>query len=179
MLPLAGRGEGRRQPVHADDLAAACLLALDRPETFGPRLRPAGRRDADLPRHGGARLRGPRAGARASSALPPPLWRLGLALAAPLLPGATAAMGERMAEDLVFDGAAGGGATSAGRPRPVPPALPRRRAGSGHQTASSLPAGSREVEAPAAGEAVDRLQDARRPPPRPRPASPRGPRRRG
>jgi len=37
--------------------------------------------------------------------VPLPLWRLGLSLASPLLPGATAAMGERMAEDLVFDGA--------------------------------------------------------------------------
>ena len=35
--------------------------------------------------------------------LPPPLWRLGLALASPVLPGATAAMGARMSEDLAFD----------------------------------------------------------------------------
>jgi hypothetical protein len=33
------------------------------------------------------------------------LWRLGFALARPLLPGATAQMGARMSEDLTFDGA--------------------------------------------------------------------------
>lgn len=34
-FPLVGKGEGLRQPVHAEDLAAACLAALDRPTTFG------------------------------------------------------------------------------------------------------------------------------------------------
>jgi hypothetical protein len=34
---------------------------------------------------------------------PPALWRFGLALASPFLPGATAAMGGRMSEDLAFD----------------------------------------------------------------------------
>ena len=38
-------------------------------------------------------------------AVPAPLWRLALTLASPLLPGATSAMGDRMAEDLVFDAA--------------------------------------------------------------------------
>jgi nucleoside-diphosphate-sugar epimerase len=37
VFPLAGEGRGRRQPVHAEDLALACLQALDRPETFGRR----------------------------------------------------------------------------------------------------------------------------------------------
>jgi nucleoside-diphosphate-sugar epimerase len=101
VLPLAGAGDGRRQPVHAEDLADACLLALDRPETLG--------RAYDLP--GGETLtyrmmvgrifeglgRRPRI-----LSLPPVLWRLGLRVARPT--GATAAMGERMSEDLVFDG---------------------------------------------------------------------------
>ncbi len=34
-FPVAGRGAGLRQPVHAEDLAAACLLALDRPACHG------------------------------------------------------------------------------------------------------------------------------------------------
>jgi len=34
-FPLPGAGRGRRQPVHADDLALACLAALDRPASFG------------------------------------------------------------------------------------------------------------------------------------------------
>jgi nucleoside-diphosphate-sugar epimerase len=104
VLPLSGSGEGRRQPVHAADLAEACLLALDRTETYG--------RAYDLP--GGETLTYRAMAERVFEglgrrprilSLPPGLWRAGLKLAGPLLPGATAAMGERMAEDLVFDGA--------------------------------------------------------------------------
>jgi len=123
VLPLAGSGAGRRQPVHADDLAGACLQAFDRPESFG--------RAYDLP--GGETLtyramavrifHGLRLRPRIVS-LPPALWRVGLRLAGPLLPGVTAAMGERMAEDLVFDGAA---ATRdfGWSPRPFRPQFPR------------------------------------------------------
>lgn len=35
LFPLVGDGEGRRQPVHAEDLATACLQAIDNPKTFG------------------------------------------------------------------------------------------------------------------------------------------------
>ncbi len=103
VFPLAGDGRGRRQPVHADDLAAACLTALDVPATFG--------RAYDLP--GGETLtyramlvrifhglgRRPRV-----VSVPPKLWRAALKAASPLLPGVTTAMGDRMGEDLVFDG---------------------------------------------------------------------------
>lgn len=34
-FPLAGSGRGLRQPVHADDLAVACLVALDATATHG------------------------------------------------------------------------------------------------------------------------------------------------
>lgn len=102
VLPISGAGQGRRQPVHAADLAAAALTALERPL--------ARDRAYDLP--GGETLsyrlmverifeglgRRPRV-----IAVPPPAWRLALTLAGPLLPGATAAMGDRMAQDLVFD----------------------------------------------------------------------------
>ena len=33
-FPLVGKGKGCRQPVHADDVAAACLMVLNRPITF-------------------------------------------------------------------------------------------------------------------------------------------------
>ena len=33
-FPLVGNGKGFRQPVHGDDVAAACLMILDRPITF-------------------------------------------------------------------------------------------------------------------------------------------------
>ncbi len=102
VLPLAGAGVGRRQPVHADDLAAALPAVLAAPTTHG--------RAYDLP--GGETLAYAEMCRRVFAGLgrrprllhvPPALWRAGLALASPLLPGATAAMGDRMAEDLVFD----------------------------------------------------------------------------
>lgn len=34
-FPIAGQGTGRRQPVHVDDLVAACLSAIDRDATYG------------------------------------------------------------------------------------------------------------------------------------------------
>ncbi len=33
-LPIVGDGRGRRQPVHAEDVACACLDVLDKPDTF-------------------------------------------------------------------------------------------------------------------------------------------------
>ncbi len=35
MFPLVGAGSGRRQPVHAEDVAKSCLAVLDNPRTFG------------------------------------------------------------------------------------------------------------------------------------------------
>ena len=34
LFPLFGAASGRRQPVHADDLAAACVAVLEEPKTF-------------------------------------------------------------------------------------------------------------------------------------------------
>jgi nucleoside-diphosphate-sugar epimerase len=104
MLPLAGDGPGKRQPVHADDLAVGALAAARSLATEN--------RAYDVP--GGETLsyrlmserifqglgRSPRI-----VSVPPALWRLALTLASPLLPGITVAMGSRMAEDLVFDAA--------------------------------------------------------------------------
>ncbi len=104
VLPLAGGGGGLRQPVHAADLADGALAALAASATVG--------RAYDLP--GGETLsyrgmverifeglgRRPRI-----VPVPAPLWRAAFAVAAPLLPGATASMGARMDADLVFDGA--------------------------------------------------------------------------
>ena len=104
VLPIAGQGLGRRQPVHGQDLARAALDAAASPAAIN--------RAYDLP--GGETLTYRAMAERVFTGLgrkplilsvPLPLWRLGLSLAAPLLPGATSAMGERMAEDLVFDGA--------------------------------------------------------------------------
>ncbi len=104
VLPLSGDGAGLRQPVHADDLAQAVLAALDAEPTFGliyalPGGETLSYRDMVV-RVFEALGRKPRI-----LTIQPALWRLGLRAAAPLLPGATAGMGERMGADLTFDGA--------------------------------------------------------------------------
>jgi len=101
VLPLSGQGEGLRQPVHADDLAAGALVAARTPAACD--------RAYDLP--GGETLTYRQMAERIFKALGRPiriiaapdwLWRLGFSLARPLLPGATAQMGRRMSSDLVF-----------------------------------------------------------------------------
>lgn len=103
VIPLAGRGQGLRQPVHAEDLAWAALAAAVSPLTAG--------RAYDLP--GGETLTYRAMVERVFLGLdrtprivcaPLPLWRLAFGLARGRLRGATAAMGERMTKDLVFDG---------------------------------------------------------------------------
>ncbi len=102
VLPLSGEGEGLRQPVHADDLAWAALTLLDTPATFGKTYALPGGETlsyrAMVERVFESLGRTPRI-----LAVPPPLWRLGLTLASPVLKGATSAMGQRMAQDLTFD----------------------------------------------------------------------------
>ena len=102
VLPLSGAGGGLRQPVHAEDVAAGVAASLASPA--------ARNRAYDLP--GGETLTYADLCRRVFAGLgrrprllhvPPPLWRAGLGLASPWLPGATAAMGGRMGEDLVFD----------------------------------------------------------------------------
>ncbi len=104
VLPLSGSGGGLRQPVHADDLAQAVLAALDEPKSF----------DTVYALPGGETLSYREMVVRVFEGLgrtpriltiPPALWRLGLRAAAPLLPGATAGMGDRMSADLTFAGA--------------------------------------------------------------------------
>ena len=102
VLPISGAGEGRRQPVHAADLADAVAAVLAAPATHD--------RAYDLP--GGETLSYREMCVRVFEGLgrpprlwhaPPAAWALALRLASPWLPGATAAMGERMGQDLVFD----------------------------------------------------------------------------
>lgn len=104
VLPLSGKGEGLRQPVHADDLAGGAIAAAKAPA--------AGNKAYDLV--GGEtltyRTMAERIFAglgRRPAILPLPAWlfRLLLTLAKPFYPGATATMGDRMAQDLTFDDA--------------------------------------------------------------------------
>jgi nucleoside-diphosphate-sugar epimerase len=102
VLPLNGKSEGLRQPVHADDLAWAALAAAASPETHNRAYDLAGgeiisyRKMAERVFEGLGRR--PRI-----IAAPEWLWRMAFTLARPLLPGATAQMGARMGEDLTFN----------------------------------------------------------------------------
>jgi nucleoside-diphosphate-sugar epimerase len=118
-LPLAGKGEGLRQPVHADDLAAAAIVAAERAA--------AENKAYDLP--GGETLTYRQMAERVFEGmgrkptilpLPESLWRLAFAMTRPFLPGATAQMGARMSEDLAFDGSAAA-ADFGWNPRPFRP----------------------------------------------------------
>jgi nucleoside-diphosphate-sugar epimerase len=123
VVPLAGAGRGLRQPVHAEDAAWAATAAAMSPVASG--------RAYDLP--GGETLTYRQMVERIFLGLdrtprvicaPETLWRLAFGLARGRLPGATAAMGERMNQDLVFDG---GPATRdfGWAPRPFRPVFPQ------------------------------------------------------
>lgn len=102
-FPIASPGTGLRQPVHADDLAAAAVACIDNPRAAGHTF--------ELP--GGETLSYREMVARVFTALgkrpriptlPLPLLRTGLKLASHLLPGHySPALFERMNQDLAFD----------------------------------------------------------------------------
>lgn len=119
-FPLCGPATGLRQPVHADDVAMACLTAAFHPEprpiytlSGGERLAFCDLVERVCCSHGLA----PR-----TVRLPEWAWRL-LAIPAAslgLVPAVSAAMGVRMNEDLVFDHA-DATADLGFRPRPFVP----------------------------------------------------------
>ncbi|MDG2520086.1 epimerase [Caulobacter segnis] len=101
-LPLSGEGGGLRQPVHAGDLAQGAVDAAASAK--------AKNRAYDLT--GGETLTYRVMAQRVFEglgrrplivSLPPWLWRIGLTVASPIMPGVTAGMGERMEADLTFD----------------------------------------------------------------------------
>lgn len=102
VLPLSGAGEGLRQPVHADDLAAGAIAAAIAPAAENRAYALVG--GETLPYREMARRVFEGLGrAPLILALPPWLFSLLLTLARPFFPGATAAMGARMSQDLTFD----------------------------------------------------------------------------
>lgn len=101
-FPVAGRAAGKRQPVHADDLAQAAAAILDNGATFG--------RTYDLA--GGETLTYRAMVARIFEALgrparivgvPTPVYGAALAAAGLVKRGLTASMAARMNMDMVFD----------------------------------------------------------------------------
>jgi hypothetical protein len=137
-FPLCGRALGRRQPVHAADVAAACLAALEqRPPrcrylisggetlTFRELVIRTCRAHGLVPR---------------PVSLPPRVWSFAATIARGLglAGGATVAMGQRMNEDLSADHAAA--TRDLGfRPRPFVP-------GGGTLEPGAIPAGGRADE---------------------------------
>lgn len=102
VMPLSGRGEGLRQPVHAADLAVGALAAAQAPAA----------RDRAYDLVGGETVtyrvmvdRIFEGLGKTPRSLPMPTWLFSLLmrLAKPFYPGATAAMGTRMGQDLTFD----------------------------------------------------------------------------
>ena len=139
-FPLCGSAEGLRQPVHADDVATACVTSAFHPEprhiytlSGSERLTFRDLVERTCCSHGLA----PR-----TVRLPAWAWRLlfatarGLGLAS----AASAAIGARMNEDLVFDHA-DAAADLGFRPRPFVPDGDPMAATPGHQPSCSADRG--------------------------------------
>jgi uncharacterized protein YbjT (DUF2867 family) len=102
-LPLAGRGSGLRQPVHAEDLAIGAINAAAQEAAINKIYVLPGRDIISYREMVGRIFDGLQKPRRIVS-VPPILWRLAFLLAKPFFPNANAAMGTRMAKDMVFDG---------------------------------------------------------------------------
>jgi nucleoside-diphosphate-sugar epimerase len=123
-FPVAGPARGLRRPVHADDVAAACVAAVERMPLASPSYTLSGRDPlpfSDLV-----------AAVFGASGLPPRIVHVPRPLVAVLLPlarrlgiaaGATSGMAARMNDDLDFSHAAAT-ADLGFRPRPFMPRSP-------------------------------------------------------
>jgi nucleoside-diphosphate-sugar epimerase len=103
-FPLLGQAQGQRQPVHADDMAAACVAALQAPDAANRAYNISGGETLayrDMVARVFAAL------GRPARLVTVPLWAFRLAVAMlrclPRYRHWSAAMAERMNRDLVFD----------------------------------------------------------------------------
>jgi nucleoside-diphosphate-sugar epimerase len=103
-FPLLGRAQGQRQPIHAADVAAACVAALQAPHAANSAYNISGGETLayrDMVARVFAALRCP------TRLLTVPLWAFRLAVATlryfPRYRHWSAAMAERMNRDLLFD----------------------------------------------------------------------------
>ncbi len=105
MMPLAGDAVGKRQPVHADDLAAGAIAAAASSATANRAYEVPGGETltyrAMIERIFEGMGRRPRI-----VSIPPSVWRLGISLSSTWMAGVTSEMGSRMSQDLVFDSSA-------------------------------------------------------------------------
>jgi nucleoside-diphosphate-sugar epimerase len=101
-MPLYGSASGRRQPVHAEDLAIGAIAAAKSPKAARSTYFTAG--TETIPYHEMVgRIFDGLSRPRRLLHLPPPIWKSAFALARPLFPGVTPVMGERMSKDMAFD----------------------------------------------------------------------------
>ena len=102
VLPLMGSGPGLRQPVHAEDLAVGAIAAAASEAATGKIYALVGGETISY-REMVGRIFDALGKPRRIISVPPFFWRLAFALAKPFFPNANAAMGVRMAKDMVFD----------------------------------------------------------------------------
>ncbi|MET0220341.1 MAG: NAD-dependent epimerase/dehydratase family protein [Tardiphaga sp.] len=102
VLPLMGQGEGRRQPVHAEDLAIGAVAAAGSAAAVNRTYAVPGGEILSY-REMAGRIFDAIGKPRRIVSAPPLLWQIAFTLAKPLFPHANVAMGNRMAKDMVFD----------------------------------------------------------------------------
>ena len=101
-IPLSGEGLGLRQPVHAEDLAIGAINAAASAAACNKNYALPGGETISYREMVGRIFDGMDRPRRIVS-VPPPVWRLAFAMLNHFLPNANAAMGDRMAKDMVFD----------------------------------------------------------------------------
>jgi nucleoside-diphosphate-sugar epimerase len=101
-FPLAGKGNGLRQPVHGADLAEAAFQVGGTPATAGKIYNVPGGETLTYAEMVGRIFDGLDMPRRAIP-IPIAVWKIAFSAAGLFLPGATSAMGIRMSEDLAFD----------------------------------------------------------------------------
>ena len=101
-MPLAGNGAGRRQPVHAEDLAIGAIAAAASSAASNKTYALPGTEIITYREMVGRVFDGLD---RRRRVIPIPLflWKLIFLIIKPLFPGFNVAMGTRMAKDMVFD----------------------------------------------------------------------------
>jgi nucleoside-diphosphate-sugar epimerase len=102
LLPLAGDAIGRRQPVHADDLATGAIAAALSPAASNKAYEVPGGETLSYRSMCERIFEGMGRKPRIVS-IPPSIWRMGLSIVALWMPRVNPEMGSRMAEDMVFD----------------------------------------------------------------------------
>lgn len=101
-FPLMAGGEGLRQPVHADDLAAAAVAAAARPYAIGKTYNLPGGETLSYRQMVGRIFDG-LGFPRIIVPVPDWAWRMILPVAVRVLPGLSATMATRMAKNMTFD----------------------------------------------------------------------------